>query len=298
MSIYENQEFQIKPKSQKEPGFPQQKAIKNAEISEKDLEHLEHYVDDLQKIRETLEETREEREHLVGHYVVYEKVYERACLEFSKLPKMPEYLLEEIVNSFLEKTKKVLRHKLDNTLETGAMLSAICNESVKQYTKQETEKGTKYEDIKPLTVNIKETDTSFIDLGFRNADKLNLNIKGDINTVFGTEMEGGKITIEGNAREPGRRMKGGEIIIKGDAEDNVGHRMEGGKITVEGNAKRYIGPEMEGGKITIEGNAREPGRRMKGGEIIIKGDAERVIPISDEKYGRTGGEIIVGGKSV
>jgi formylmethanofuran dehydrogenase subunit C len=115
----------------------------------------------------------------------------------------------------------------------------------------------------------------------------------------GAMMEGGRVTVKGNADcWAGREMHGGELIIGGDAADNLcamyrGEMtgMTGGKVTVEGNAGECTGQYMAGGEILVKGNADVlAGYAMRGGRIIIEGDA--AIPGAD----MVRGEIIVKGE--
>ena len=72
-----------------------------------------------------------------------------------------------------------------------------------------------------------------------------------------TGMTGGKVTVNGNAGEcVGQYMAGGEIVIKGNAKRLAGLNMNGGKITIEGDAELF-GPDMTRGEIIMKGKVLE-----------------------------------------
>lgn len=67
-------------------------------------------------------------------------------------------------------------------------------------------------------------------------------------------MQGGKITVTGNAgSDVGTFMNGGEIVIGGDVDVHVGTHAEGGKIVIKGNAKSRLGGQMVEGEIYVFG---------------------------------------------
>lgn len=79
-----------------------------------------------------------------------------------------------------------------------------------------------------------------------------------------TGMTGGKVVVGGNADEcAGQYMAGGEILIKGNAGMLAGLNMQGGKITIEGDAV-MPGADMTGGEITVKGKVldRMPSFRL------------------------------------
>ena len=132
-------------------------------------------------------------------------------------------------------------------------------------------------------------------------------ISGDLQRVkmIGKGMNGGKITVDGNAGMylgaemiAGRihvkgsvgawtaaEMEGGNIQIEGDAADYLcsGYRgsadgMKGGRVYVAGNVGREMASHLRKGFIAVKGNVGELSAvRMMGGTIIVVGDmAERV----------------------
>ncbi len=127
-------------------------------------------------------------------------------------------------------------------------------------------------------------------------------IKGDLRKVkmIGKSMNGGKITVEGNAgmylgaeMVSGRihvkesvdawaaaEMKGGNIQIEGDAGDYLcaGYRgsrdgMQGGRVYVAGDVGREMAAHMRKGFLAVKGNVSSPSAvRMMGGTIIVVGN--------------------------
>jgi formylmethanofuran dehydrogenase subunit C len=136
----------------------------------------------------------------------------------------------------------------------------------------------------------------------RTADKTQVILEGDLRKVkrIGQAMNGGKITIEGNAgmylgaeMVAGRihvkgsvgswtaaEMKGGNIQIEGDAGDYLcaGYRgswdgMTGGRVYVRGSVGREMASHMRRGFIAVKGGVGSPAAvRMMGGTIIVLGD--------------------------
>lgn len=83
----------------------------------------------------------------------------------------------------------------------------------------------------------------------------------------------------------GKELNGGQITVEGDAGAYLGLGMKSGKIDVSGSVGLYAGGEMKNGLLSIEGNAGDflgaalPGNKigMKGGTVLVKGNAgERV----------------------
>jgi formylmethanofuran dehydrogenase subunit C len=83
----------------------------------------------------------------------------------------------------------------------------------------------------------------------------------------------------------GKELEGGRITVEGDAGAYLGLSMKSGEIDVTGNVGLYAACEMKKGFLRINGNAGDflgaalPGNKMgmKGGTILVKGDVgERV----------------------
>jgi len=92
-----------------------------------------------------------------------------------------------------------------------------------------------------------------------------VRIEGDLTRVggLGTGMEGGRLTIAGDAGpHTGAGMRDGEIVVEGDAGDWAGAAMRGGRLVVRGSAGRRAGGAYTGSRAG-----------MRGGEILIHGDA-------------------------
>jgi formylmethanofuran dehydrogenase subunit C len=78
----------------------------------------------------------------------------------------------------------------------------------------------------------------------------------------------------------GKELEGGQITVEGDAGAYLGLSMKSGQIDVTGNVGLYAACEMKKGKLCINGNAGDflgaalPGNKMgmKGGTILVKGD--------------------------
>lgn len=99
---------------------------------------------------------------------------------------------------------------------------------------------------------------------------------------IGKELEGGRITIEGDAGAYlGLGMKSGEIAVLGDVGLYAACEMKKGFITVNGNAGDFLGAAlpgnkmgMKGGTILVKGNVGErAGDHMRRGNILIEGSA-------------------------
>lgn len=113
-------------------------------------------------------------------------------------------------------------------------------------------------------------------------------MRGDLSGVhwIGAHMKQGSIHIRGPAgRHLGSEMAGGRITVDGDASDWVGGEMHGGMIHVRGRAGHLIGAAyrgsrtgMTGGMILIEGDVgNEVGHTMRRGLIAVGGAAGDMI---------------------
>ncbi len=135
-------------------------------------------------------------------------------------------------------------------------------------------------------------------------DVQNIIIAGSFNKLdyIGKELEGGKITVEGDAGAYlGQGMKGGVIELQGDAGLYAGCEMKDGLIEIDGNAGDFLGGAlpgnkqgMKGGVILVKGNVGErAGDHMRRGLILIEGDAgdycgSRMVAGTIAVMGRTG----------
>jgi len=99
-------------------------------------------------------------------------------------------------------------------------------------------------------VHIENNDYKPERLGIFNKDKI-INVHGDVGVYCGYDMKGGKLIVDGNARDVvGCGLKGGLIIIKKSANNSLGRGMEGGKIIVS-TAGVDVGENAKNGEIRI-----------------------------------------------
>jgi formylmethanofuran dehydrogenase subunit C len=114
-------------------------------------------------------------------------------------------------------------------------------------------------------------------------DETEIVVKGDLRKVkmIGKEMNGGKITIEGDAgMYLGAEIIAGRIHVKGSVGDWAAAEMEGGNIQIEGDAGDYFcsgyrgsTDGMKGGRVYVAGNVgREMAAHMRKGLIAVKGN--------------------------
>jgi formylmethanofuran dehydrogenase subunit C len=115
-------------------------------------------------------------------------------------------------------------------------------------------------------------------------DVQHIIIAGSFNKLdgIGKELDGGKITIEGDAGAYlGQSMKSGVINVQGSAGLYAGCEMKGGLIEIDDNAGDFLGAAlpgnkqgMKGGTILVKGNVGErAGDHMRRGVILIEGNA-------------------------
>lgn len=108
-------------------------------------------------------------------------------------------------------------------------------------------------------------------------------VRGDLHKVkmIGKSMNGGKISIDGNAgMYLGAEMIAGRIHVKGSVDDWAAAEMKGGNIQIEGNAGYYLcagyrGSKngMQGGRVYVAGDVKgEMASHMRRGFIAIKGN--------------------------
>ncbi|MGZ8159648.1 MAG: formylmethanofuran dehydrogenase subunit C [Methylobacter sp.] len=116
------------------------------------------------------------------------------------------------------------------------------------------------------------------------SDAQNIVLKGSFDKLdfIGKELDGGRITVEGDAGAYlGLGMKSGEIEVSGDAGLYAACEMKKGFLTINGNAGDFLGAAlpgnkmgMKGGTILVKGNVGErAGDHMRRGNILIEGNA-------------------------
>ena len=115
-------------------------------------------------------------------------------------------------------------------------------------------------------------------------DAQHIVIKNGFNKLdfIGKELEGGKITVEGDAGAYlGLGMKSGEIEVSGNVGLYAACEMKKGFMLVNGNAGDFLGAAlpgnkigMKGGTILVKGNVGErAGDHMRRGNILVEGNA-------------------------
>jgi formylmethanofuran dehydrogenase subunit C len=115
-------------------------------------------------------------------------------------------------------------------------------------------------------------------------DAQHIVIKNSFNKLdfIGKELEGGKITVEGDTGAYlGLSMKSGEIEVSGDVGLYAACEMKKGFLLVNGNAGDFLGAAlpgnktgMKGGTILVKGNVGErAGDHMRRGNILVEGNA-------------------------
>ena len=108
----------------------------------------------------------------------------------------------------------------------------------------------------------------------------------DISGESGPTPDETEIIVKGNLRKVkmiGKEMNGGRITIEGDTGMYLGAEMIAGRIHVKGSVGDWAAAEMEGGNIQIEGDAGDyfcSGYRgstdgMKGGRVYVAGNVGR-----------------------
>jgi formylmethanofuran dehydrogenase subunit C len=116
------------------------------------------------------------------------------------------------------------------------------------------------------------------------SDTQNIVIKNNMDKLdfIGKELDGGRITVEGDAGAYlGFGMKAGEIKVSGNAGLYAACEMKKGYLEIAGNAGDFLGAAlpgnkmgMKGGTILVKGNAGErAGDHMRRGNILIEGNA-------------------------
>ena len=190
--------------------------------------------------------------------------------------------------------------------------------------------GKSIDDIKKLEAfigNEKKTLGDFFDISGEKSDdaaSIKIIIDGDVWMVkgIGRKMKAGEILIKGKAgMHTGEELNGGKITVEGDVDHFCFNEVKKGEVLVKGNAGDYFASAMRGswvgvsgGKITIDGNVGiEAGNWIKGVNTLlhIKGNSGDflgahnqggIIKIDGTPGNRLGGEmargkIIVNGKA-
>ncbi len=113
-----------------------------------------------------------------------------------------------------------------------------------------------------------------------------ITVDGDAGMYLGAEMIAGRIHVKGSVDDwAAAEMKGGNIQIEGDAGYYLcaGYRgskegMQGGRVYVAGDVKGEMAAHMRRGFIAVRGNAQSPcAARMMGGTIIVVGDIDERV---------------------
>ena len=93
-------------------------------------------------------------------------------------------------------------------------------------------------------------------------------------------------------------MSSKELIIHGVPGNALGAYLNGGKITVLGNAQDAVGDTMNDGTIIIQGNIGDAaGYAMRGGKIYVGGDAGYRSGIHMKAYREKVPLMIIGGRA-
>jgi formylmethanofuran dehydrogenase subunit C len=114
----------------------------------------------------------------------------------------------------------------------------------------------------------------------------NITIHGDAGAYLALSMKSGTITVTGNTGIfTACEMKNGFLQIEGNAGDFLGgalpgnkQGMKGGAVLVKGNVGARAGDHMRRGQILIEGSAGDYcGSRMLAGTIAVMGNTGRYL---------------------
>ncbi len=111
-------------------------------------------------------------------------------------------------------------------------------------------------------------------------------IRGTPGNALGAYLNGGSVSVYGNAQDAtGDTMNGGIIVIYGNAGDATGYAMRGGKIYVHGNTGYRAGIHMKAyldfkPVIVVGGRAGSfLGEYQAGGIIVVLGQNGDGLPI-------------------
>jgi formylmethanofuran dehydrogenase subunit C len=119
------------------------------------------------------------------------------------------------------------------------------------------------------------------DIDGKTTDQIVIESESDRLERIGAGMDGGSITVEGNAGAYlGCAMLNGTIQVSGNTGLAAGCAMRGGRLELDGNAGDFLGGAitgerqgMRGGTIVVKGNAgQRAGDLMRRGTILIEGD--------------------------
>lgn len=120
------------------------------------------------------------------------------------------------------------------------------------------------------------------DISGDDAQNIVINNSFDKLDYIGKEIDGGTITVNGNAGAYlGMGMKSGKITATGNVGIFAGCEMKKGTLEINGNVDDFLGGAvpgnkmgMQGGTIVVKGNAgARAGDHMRRGLILIEGDA-------------------------
>ena len=106
-------------------------------------------------------------------------------------------------------------------------------------------------------------------------DMTGLNKAGITLDRLGYELQGKKLTVNGNAGDwVGRIAQNSQITVNGDAGVSVGYDAKNSQITITGNAGDWVGAGAQNSQITVNGNAGDVvGECAQGSQITINGNA-------------------------
>ncbi len=115
-----------------------------------------------------------------------------------------------------------------------------------------------------------------------------ITIRGNAGMYLGAEMIAGRIHVIGSVESwAAAEIQGGNIQIEGDAADYLcsGYRgsadgMRGGRVYVAGNVGRDMAAHMRRGFIVVKGDVGEnAAAKMRGGSIVLLGDVSRRVGV-------------------
>lgn len=126
-------------------------------------------------------------------------------------------------------------------------------------------------------------------------DANNLDYK-ELNEMLRKSSCGAEIKNCFGQRFIGAGMGKKRLVINGVPGNALGAYLDGGSITVYGNAQEAVGDTMNDGEIVIHGSCGDAaGYSMRGGLILIKGNAGYRAGIHMKSYGDKSPTMIIGG---
>ncbi len=151
--------------------------------------------------------------------------------------------------------------------------------------------------MKPLTLTVKHKSAQRVDMSPLVCQQLAGKKTVDIGKIT---LQSGKKLVRVDALFNLSGEDSSQIVIKNsyDKLDFIGKNLEGGVITVEGNAGAYLGLSMHSGTITVTGNTGiYSACEMRGGLIQIEGNAGDFVggALAGNKKGMQGGLVLVKG---